>query len=147
MALGENHDESLFVQGFAIQVQLINRGTQETNVNLLPAQSLVLKTGKNVAAFDFDRGKSPAMLEHDFADDAAQSRRQANSHRTGSAFLSVAGNVSSMTSLYDELARFFEKGMAGIGQFDFAFIANKQRDSEIVFQLTDLPAEGRLGQM
>ena len=52
-----------------------------------------------------------------------------------------------MTRLHDEFARFFEKSLAGIGQFDFAFIANQQRDAEIVFQLTDLTAERRLGQM
>jgi hypothetical protein len=59
----------------------------------------------------------------------------------------MAGNVGGMTRLHDEFARFFEKSLAGIGQFDFAFIANQQRDAEIVFQLTDLTAERRLGQM
>jgi hypothetical protein len=59
----------------------------------------------------------------------------------------MAGHVGCMTCLHDELARFFKKSVAGVGQFDFALIADKERDSEFVFQLTDLTAERRLGQM
>src|SRR5690349_17241346 len=50
--LGQDHNELLFVEQFTVQGDVIERWSQEADVNVVPAQRLILKVGKNVAAFN-----------------------------------------------------------------------------------------------
>src|ERR1700693_3226277 len=68
VGLRQNHHEPLLIEQLAVQVDLLDRGTQKSYVDFLLAQRIILEARENVATFDFDRWPAFAMFENDFAD-------------------------------------------------------------------------------
>ena len=58
--------------------------------------------------------------------------------------MSVASRLHRMSGLRHQFPGFFEKDVAFLGQGYAAFIAQKQRNAKVLFQLSNLAAEGRL---
>ena len=106
-ALGEavrprqDDDEFLLEQQLAVEIDLIDRRTQKANVDDTFEQRLVLLAGENVFAFDIDSGAALAMLEHGFADDAAETRSDADPNDPGFTFLCVTSGFAGVTCLHD----------------------------------------------
>lgn len=125
----EDHDKILFVNHFAIKVQLVYGRTKKPNINLLPPQSLVLKIGKDIAALDFDVRASAVMFEYDLAGRASQSGRQTNAYQANFALLGMAGHIGGTASLHNHLARFVQKSVPGLREFDFTPVTHEQYDA------------------
>jgi len=84
------------------------------------------------------------MIEHDFADSAAEPGSNSDANDAGLPFLGVAGGFGGVGRLDDELAGLLEENVACLRQLNAVGIANEKRDAEILFELANLAAQGRL---
>src|SRR5215831_15001903 len=71
MTLRENDDEFFLEEQLAIEIHLVNRGPQEADVDDAPLNGLVLRTRKNILAFDINHWPALAVIQNDFADHSA----------------------------------------------------------------------------
>src|SRR5882724_3935983 len=101
--------------------------------------------GEDVFALDVDVGGALAVREDRFADNAAEAGGDADADDTGLTLLGVTGGFTGVTGLDDEFARLFQEGVAGAGEFDFAFVAHQEDNTEVFFELADLAAQRGLG--
>jgi hypothetical protein len=123
---------------------LIDRGTQESHINLTLAEDVVLDGGKNIFAFDIDGGKSPAVFGHGPAHYSTQPRGNADPDRSGFSFLGVARGFCGVSGLHHQLSGLIKEDVPCSGQLHPALVAQKERNTQVSFQLLDLAAQRRL---
>ena len=84
------------------------------------------------------------MFEDYFADRSPQPGGDADPDNSGFSFLGMSRGFGRMTCLHDQLSCLFKEGVSRLGQLDSALVAHKERDAQILFQVTDLTAQGWL---
>jgi hypothetical protein len=125
-------------------VGVVDGGTEEANVNFPVSQRLVLQAGANVLALHVQGREALAVLRDDRAEHASQTGRDANLDAAAFSFVSVTSRFHSMPRLRHKLSRFFEKDPAFFGQGHAPFVSQKKGNAKVLFQLSNLAAEGRL---
>jgi hypothetical protein len=125
VVLRQNDDKRLLVEQLAVQGNLLDRGTQESYIDFLHAQRIILEARENVVAFDFNRWPAFAMVENNFADRSAEPRRNAHPNNARFPLLRVPRGLGGTPGLHDEFSRFFEEGVTRLGQFYGPFVAHK----------------------
>ena len=87
------------------------------------------------------------MLKHHLADHSSQPGGNPDLDGSEVALLRMASDIRGVAGLHDQLARLFQKSVAGLGKFYFALITYEEFDAQNLFQLPDLPAQRRLGKV
>jgi hypothetical protein len=134
----------LFEQQFTIQMGMVDGRTEKPNVNFSVSQRLVLQAGAEVLALHVQGREVFAVLRYDRAEHTSQTGRNANLDAAAFSFVSVASRFHRMSGLRHKLSCFFEKNAAFLRQGHAPFIAQKESNTKVLFQLSDLAAEGRL---
>ena len=140
----KDDDKLLFEQQFTIQVSVVDGGTEKANVNFSVSQRLILQAGAEVLALHVQCGEALTVLRYGRAEHASQTGGNANLNGAAFSFMSVASRFHCMSGLRHKLSRFFEKDAALLSQGHAPFIAQKEGNTKVLFQLSDLAAEGRL---
>ena len=63
MRLGQENNEILLEEQLTIEVDLVDGGAEETNINFTLAQGLILKAGADVLALNLQRREPFAVLQ------------------------------------------------------------------------------------
>jgi hypothetical protein len=143
----KNDDKLLFEQQFTIQVSMVDWGTEEANINFSVSQRLVLQAGANVIALDVQGREALTVLRDGRAQHTSQAGRNANLDAAAVYFMSVASRFHRMSGLRHKFSRFFEKDPAFLSQGHAPLIAQKEGNTKVLFQLSNLVTQGRLRDM
>jgi hypothetical protein len=85
-----------------------------------------------------------AVVDDHPANDSTQAGSNANPDKARFAFLRVARSFGRVSGLYHQLSGFLEENISRFGELYVPLVADEQGNAEIVFQLADLAAQGRL---
>lgn len=100
-----------------------------------------------VPTFDVDGWRSVNVSRDHLVDKSSKARGNANSDGPTFALLCVACQVNCISGGNDQFLGLLQKDAPCIGEFDSSFVAHEELDSNFVFQLPDLAAQGWLRDM
>jgi hypothetical protein len=93
----------------------IDRGAQESNVNLSLAQCLILDGREYVSALYVESRKSPTIVGHDPVDDSSKPGSNADFDPPPLSLLCVSCQIHGISRLDDQFLRFFQENTPCVG--------------------------------
>ena len=89
MSLVQDHYELFFIEQLAVQGLLVERRTQETDIDFLCIQRLALKIGKDVSTLDLNSGTAFVKFKHSRTNNVSQTGGDSDSDGSSLAQLSL----------------------------------------------------------